>query len=174
MKTIFALGAPGRGLSLLPPCDVPEVTLSRTRSTPPRLPHVSENELMRHYTALSNRVHGMNDGFYPLGSCTMKYNPKVDEEIAALPAFTQLHPLQPVQDAQGALEVFCRAERLLCSITGMDRMTFQPAARRIYGSAADQGLPPASRRHGAHGDHRARLCPRHQSRLGGHGGLPRG
>ena len=128
MKTIFALGAPGRGLSLLPPCDVPEVTLSRTRSTPPRLPHVSENELMRHYTALSNRVHGMNDGFYPLGSCTMKYNPKIDEEIAALPAFTQLHPLQPVQDAQGALEVFCRAERLLCSITGMDRMTFQPAA----------------------------------------------
>ncbi len=128
MKTIFALGAPGRGLSLLPPCDVPEVTLPRTRSTPPRLPHVSENELMRHYTALSNRVHGMNDGFYPLGSCTMKYNPKIDEEIAALPAFTQLHPLQPVQDAQGALEVFCRAERLLCSITGMDRMTFQPAA----------------------------------------------
>ena len=128
MKTIFALGADGRGLSLLPPCDVPEVTLPRTRSTPPRLPHVSENELMRHYTALSNRVHGMNDGFYPLGSCTMKYNPKIDEEIAALPAFTQLHPLQPVQDAQGALEVFCRAERLLCSITGMDRMTFQPAA----------------------------------------------
>ena len=128
MKTIFELGASGRGLSLLPPCDVPEVTLSRTRSTPPCLPHVSENELMRHYTALSNRVHGMNDGFYPLGSCTMKYNPKIDEEIAALPAFTQLHPLQPVQDAQGALEVFCRAERLLCSITGMDRMTFQPAA----------------------------------------------
>ena len=128
MKTIFALGADGRGLSLLPPCDVPEVTLPRTRSTPPRLPHVSENELMRHYTALSNRVHGMNDGFYPLGSCTMKYNPKIDEEIAALPAFTQLHPLQPVRDAQGALEVFCRAERLLCSITGMDRMTFQPAA----------------------------------------------
>ena len=77
MKTIFEQGALGHGLSLLPACDVPVVTLAPARKKPLRLPQVSENELIRHYTALSHRVHGMNDGFYPLGSCTMKYNPKV-------------------------------------------------------------------------------------------------
>jgi len=128
MKTIFELGAEGRGLSLLPECDVPVVSLRETRKTQPRLPHVSENELMRHYTALSNRVHGLNDGFYPLGSCTMKYNPKIDEELAALPGFTKLHPLQPQDTAQGAIEVLYRAKTLLCEITGMQDMTLQPAA----------------------------------------------
>ena len=128
MKTIFELGAEGRGLSLLPECDVPVVSLRETRRTQPRLPHVSENELMRHYTALSNRVHGLNDGFYPLGSCTMKYNPKINEELAALPGFTKLHPLQPQDTAQGAIEVLYRAKTLLCEITGMQDMTLQPAA----------------------------------------------
>ena len=103
MKTIFEQGAPGHGLSLLPACDVPVVTLAPAHKKPLRLPQVSENELIRHYTALSHRVHGMNDGFYPLGSCTMKYNPKVNEALAALPGFARLHPLQPEQTAQGAL-----------------------------------------------------------------------
>jgi glycine dehydrogenase subunit 2 len=128
MKTIFEQGAPGRGLSLLPACDVPVVTLREERKTQPRLPHVSENELMRHYTALSNRVHGLNDGFYPLGSCTMKYNPKIDEAVAALPGFANLHPLQPQSSAQGAIEVLYRMKTLLCEVTGMHDITLQPAA----------------------------------------------
>ena len=77
---------------------------------------------------MAGRTHGVNDGFYPLGSCTMKYNPKVNEEAAALPGFKKLHPLQPLSTAQGALEVLWNAERLLCEITGMDAMTFEPAA----------------------------------------------
>lgn len=128
MKLIFEKGAPGQHLTLMPPCDVPEVTLSHPRTEPLDLPHVSETELTRHYTALSRRVHGVNDGFYPLGSCTMKYNPKVNEEMAALPGFAQIHPLQPPETAQGCLEVLWESERLLREITGMDAMTFQPAA----------------------------------------------
>ena len=128
MKLIFEKGAPGQHLSLMPPCDVPEVTLSRPRTEPLDLPHVSETELTRHYTALAKRVHGVNDGFYPLGSCTMKYNPKINEDMAALPGFTQIHPLQPEETVQGCLEVFHESEKLLGEITGMDAMTFQPAA----------------------------------------------
>ena len=89
---------------------------------------MSETEISRHYTQMAGRTHGVNDGFYPLGSCTMKYNPKVNEEAAALPGFKKLHPLQPLSTAQGALEVLWNAERLLCEITGMDAMTFEPAA----------------------------------------------
>jgi hypothetical protein len=105
MKLIFELGVEGRGMTLMPECDVPEYQLPEERSEALHLPHVSENELTRHYTALCKRIHGVNDGFYPLGSCTMKYNPKIDEDMAALPGFTQLHPLQPIETAQGALEV---------------------------------------------------------------------
>ena len=128
MKLIFEKGAPGQHLSLMPPCDVPEVTLSRPRTEPLNLPHVSETELTRHYTALAKRVHGVNDGFYPLGSCTMKYNPKINEDMAALPGFTQIHPLQPEETVQGCLQVLAESARLLGEITGMDAMTFQPAA----------------------------------------------
>lgn len=128
MKLIFEKGAPGQHLTLLPECDVPEVSLQETRSEPMRLPHVSETELTRHYSALAKRVHGVNDGFYPLGSCTMKYNPKINEDMAALPGFSQIHPLQPEETVQGCLEVLKDAEKLLCEIAGMDAMTFQPAA----------------------------------------------
>ena len=128
MKLIFELGTEGRGLSLMPACDVPEYTLPEERTAPLRLPHVSENELTRHYTALCKRIHGVNDGFYPLGSCTMKYNPKIDEDMAALPGFTQLHPLQPVETAQGALEALHVLGSELGEIFGMDAVTFQPAA----------------------------------------------
>ena len=126
MKLIFEQGAAGHHMSLLPQCDVPEYTLANERTA--RLPQVSENELTRHYTALCKCIHGVNDGFYPLGSCTMKYNPKIDEEMAALPGFTQLHPLQPVETAQGALEALHMLGSELGEVFGMDAVTFQPAA----------------------------------------------
>ena len=128
MKLIFQQGAEGHCLHLLPACDVPEYKLSTERTAALRLPHVSENELTRHYTALCKRIHGVNDGFYPLGSCTMKYNPKIDEDMAALPGFTQLHPLQPVETAQGALEALHVLGTELGEVFGMDAVTFQPAA----------------------------------------------
>ena len=96
MELIFEIGAKGRGLSLLPECDVPEVGLPEDleRENEPDLPHLSETEISRHYTRLAERTHGINNGFYPLGSCTMKYNPKVNDETALLDGFTKIHPLQ--------------------------------------------------------------------------------
>ena len=100
---------------------------ARRRSSP-GLPEVSEIDLVRHYTRLSQMNYGVDTGFYPLGSCTMKYNPKVAETVAALPGFQRMHPLQPDQTAQGALEMLWRLERALCEITGMARATLQPPA----------------------------------------------
>ncbi len=129
MKLIFERGHEGQGCTVLPEPDVPEFHLETPgRELPLRLPHVSENEISRHYTELAGEVHGVNSGFYPLGSCTMKYNPKVNEVAAALPGFTGIHPLQPVGTVQGCLDVLKRAQELLCEITGMDDMTMQPAA----------------------------------------------
>ncbi len=131
---LFELGAPGRRGCSLPQPDVPLKPLSELlpakmqRQIPLGLPELSEGELVRHYTALSTRNHGVDSGFYPLGSCTMKYNPKVNEEVARLPGFASLHPCQPVGSIQGALELLHRAESLLAEITGMARITFQPAA----------------------------------------------
>lgn len=127
---VFERGREGRGLSLIPACDVelvmPEKSDKRKRAL--HLPELSESELCRHYTELAKECYGVNDGFYPLGSCTMKYNPKINEDMAALPEFTEIHPLQPEHTAQGCLEVMKTAEEYLCEITGMKRMTFQPAA----------------------------------------------
>ena len=130
MKLIFERGQEGRRLDLLPPCDVPEVALEEKdrRQEPLDLPQVTESELSRHYTQLMQHTFGVNDGFYPLGSCTMKYNPKINEYAASLPGFAQVHPLQPRETVEGCLEVLALAEKYLCAITGMDRMTFQPAA----------------------------------------------
>ena len=130
MKLLFEKGAPGRALSILPKLDVPaaEPEAALLREKPARLPNLSETEISRHYTLLAKRTHGVNDGFYPLGSCTMKYNPKIDDEMAALPGFAGIHPLQPAEDAQGCLEVLDRLRGTLCEVTGMDGMTFQPAA----------------------------------------------
>ncbi len=129
MKLLFEQGGPGRRLSLIPPCEVPEYTLNAAaRGKAPILPQLSEIDLSRHYTEMAKQVHGVNDGFYPLGSCTMKYNPRVNEEAAALPGFAEVHPLQSERTVQGCLEVLVTAERILCEITGMDAMTFQPAA----------------------------------------------
>lgn len=129
MKLIFERGAEGRGLSLLPENDVPAYEIqSPKRAAAPRLPQVSETELSRHYTELEKQCFGVNDGFYPLGSCTMKYNPKVDEDAAALKGFTGIHPLQPEDTVQGCREVTDTLKKYLCEITGMDAITLQPAA----------------------------------------------
>ncbi len=130
MELIFEKSRPGRGCSLFPECDVPmiEIPKEEKRGTKLRLPQMAETDIARHYTQLMKRTHGVNDGFYPLGSCTMKYNPKLNEEMAALKGFTGIHPLQDVDTVQGCLEVLKTAEDYLTEITGMDEMTFQPAA----------------------------------------------
>ena len=130
MKLIFEKSVPGRGMEYLPQCDVEEVSLPEglARASAPKLPEMSETDLSRHYTELNKNVHGVNCGFYPLGSCTMKYNPRIDEEMAALPGFTGVHPLAPKHTTEGCQEVLDTIRTALCEITGMDGMTFQPAA----------------------------------------------
>ncbi|MEG0753937.1 MAG: aminomethyl-transferring glycine dehydrogenase subunit GcvPB, partial [Angelakisella sp.] len=130
MKLIFEKSVAGRGCTLLPKCDVPTTAvperLARTRTL--GLPELSEIDISRHYSELGKQVHGINNGFYPLGSCTMKYNPAVNEEVAALPGFAAIHPLQPEHTVQGCLAAMVKAEEILCEVTGMDAVTFQPAA----------------------------------------------
>jgi glycine dehydrogenase subunit 2 len=98
------------------------------RQTALRLPELSEMEVTRHFTHLSQRSFGVDQGFYPLGSCTMKYNPKLLEDLASLPGFQGLHPLQDETDVQGALALLYRAEQVFTDLTGMDSFTLQPAA----------------------------------------------
>ncbi len=98
------------------------------REIPLPLPEVSENELMRHYTRLSQDNYGVDTGFYPLGSCTMKYNPKINEDVARFPGFSQVHPLQPREASQGALELIYELEQMLAEISGMAGISLQPAA----------------------------------------------
>ena len=129
MKLIFERGGDGRGCTLLPECsDAYKFPDDMCRKTDPALPQVSETEISRHYTELAKNSYGVNDGFYPLGSCTMKYNPKINEEIAALDGFTRVHPLEGDDGTQGCLEVMADMEKYLCRITGMDACTLQPAA----------------------------------------------
>ena len=130
MKLIFEKSVPGRKMTLLPDCDVEPVELpvGLQRASAPALPEMSETDLSRHYTELNQHVHGVNCGFYPLGSCTMKYNPRIDEEMAALPGFTGIHPLAPASATEGCREVLDTAKKYLCEIFGMDECTFQPAA----------------------------------------------
>ena len=128
MKLIFERGSAEQHLTLLPACDVPEVHFEQERQKELHLPHLCENEQTRHYTEIAKRVHGVNDGFYPLGSCTMKYNPKINEDMAALPGFTKIHPLQDVETVQGAMEALYTIGESLCDIFGMDGITLQPSA----------------------------------------------
>ena len=127
---IFEKSKQGRHMTYLGDCDVQEIQLEEghARQQCLHLPELTENEVSRHYSELAKKSYGVNDGFYPLGSCTMKYNPKINEEVAALEGFTQIHPLQPEHTVQGCLEVLKLAEEYLCEITGMDQMTLQPAA----------------------------------------------
>jgi glycine dehydrogenase subunit 2 len=131
---IFERGAPGRTGYSLPASDVPEVPLDAIvppayrRAQPAALPEVSELDVVRHYTALSHRNFSIDEGFYPLGSCTMKYNPKINEDAARQAGFARLHPYAPEELAQGALQLLWELEHDMAEITGMDRVTFQPAA----------------------------------------------
>ncbi len=130
MKLIFEVGAPGRRAYTLPELDVPSYALQGValREMEAELPEVSEIEVVRHYSALERRTHGINNGIYLLGSCTMKYNPNLNEITAGQPGFTGLHPLQAEETCQGALEVYEQASRYLSEICGMEQFTFQPAA----------------------------------------------
>ncbi|MGI6695893.1 MAG: aminomethyl-transferring glycine dehydrogenase subunit GcvPB [Christensenellales bacterium] len=130
MKLIYERSVPERRTHLLPKSSFPQKELPQNlaRKDPPRLPEMSEVAIGRHYTQLAKQTFGVNNGFYPLGSCTMKYNPRVNEAVAALPGFTKVHPLQPKETVAGCHEVLDTARGLLCEITGMDDMTFQPAA----------------------------------------------
>ncbi|MHB1652149.1 MAG: aminomethyl-transferring glycine dehydrogenase subunit GcvPB [Desulfitobacteriaceae bacterium] len=138
MKTleplIFELSASGRSAASVPVCDVPEVPLDSLlplemlRGEAPELPEAGEVDVVRHFTHLSTFNHGVDTGFYPLGSCTMKYNPKVNEALARLPGFVHLHPYQPEELIQGALQLMAEMQEDLGEITGMDAFTLQPAA----------------------------------------------
>jgi len=130
---IFEKSSPGRKAYSLPELDVP--TKKIRDLIPPdlirkelNLPELSEVDVVRHYTALSRRNFGVDSGFYPLGSCTMKYNPKVNEEIAKFSGFTDIHPYQPEKEVQGILELLYNFEKDLCAIFGYEAFTFQPAA----------------------------------------------
>ncbi|HSI67359.1 MAG TPA: aminomethyl-transferring glycine dehydrogenase subunit GcvPB [Planococcus sp. (in: firmicutes)] len=131
---IFELTKEERTGYSLPSLDVPEVDLydlmpaELVREELAELPEVSELDIMRHYTALSNRNHGVDSGFYPLGSCTMKYNPKINENVARFAGFANIHPLQEESTVQGAMEMMYDLQEHLKEITGMDEVTLQPAA----------------------------------------------
>ncbi|MCY9509829.1 aminomethyl-transferring glycine dehydrogenase subunit GcvPB [Paenibacillus larvae] len=131
---IFEMSSPGRVGYSLPDCDVPEQDLDSLipkalqREKPAELPEVYEVDVIRHYTALSRRNFGIDNGFYPLGSCTMKYNPKINEDIARIAGFAHIHPYQPEESIQGALELLYNLQQDLAEITGMDQVTLQPAA----------------------------------------------
>lgn len=133
-RLIFEQGAPGRRGVNLPKTDIPlkdiEMLLpaGMLRKDRPALPEVSEGEAVRHFVNLSRLNFSVDTGFYPLGSCTMKYNPKVNEDVSGWPAFAALHPYQPAETVQGALQLLYEMEKFLAEITGLDRFTFQPAA----------------------------------------------
>ncbi|MBT5618061.1 MAG: aminomethyl-transferring glycine dehydrogenase subunit GcvPB, partial [Euryarchaeota archaeon] len=124
-------GAPGKGYSqpapLLPESAI-SVPDSLTRKQAPRWPRISEPEMVRHYTWLSKRNFGIDTGFYPLGSCTMKHNPRVNEVIAQLPGIADIHPHQPEHHLQGLLSIYHEMQHMLEICAGMDQVTLQPVA----------------------------------------------
>jgi glycine dehydrogenase subunit 2 len=130
VKLIYERSQPGRRASSLPSPDVPraDVPDELRRQYAPRLPEISEPELIRHFTALADRTFGIDTGFYPLGSCTMKHNPRVNERVVNLPGFRDLHPHQEEDGAQGALELMWRLQEILAEIVGLPAVSLQPAA----------------------------------------------
>ena len=133
-QLIFELSRPGQEGPALPSCDVPKRPVDELlppealAEGPPPLPELSEPDVVRHFTNLSTLNMSVDTHFYPLGSCTMKYNPKRNERLAALPGFLHLHPYQPDRTSQGMLELLCRAQQMLAEIAGMDAVSLQPAA----------------------------------------------
>ncbi|OAS17078.1 aminomethyl-transferring glycine dehydrogenase subunit GcvPB [Paenibacillus oryzisoli] len=160
---IFEMSHPGRVAYSLPDSDVPDVSIDELlpakfrRKQEPDLPEVYEVDVIRHYTALSRRNFGVDNGFYPLGSCTMKYNPKINEDVARFPGFAHIHPYQPEESIQGALELLYNLQHDLEAITGMDRVTLQPAAG-AHGEWT--GLMMIRAYHESRGEHRTKvICP---------------
>lgn len=155
-KLIFELSRPGRKGYQLPAdkfetdgfTDIPSNLL---REKAPELPEVSELDVVRHYTNLSNKNFGVDTGFYPLGSCTMKYNPKINEEIASMPEFAGLHPLQDASSAQGALELYYNLQQALASLSGLAEFTLNPYAG-AHGELT--GLMVMRQYHNSRGDHK--------------------
>lgn len=133
-RTVFELGSPGRRGWRLPTLDVPEVDLVRAfgagnlRTRPADLPELSEPEVARHFTRLAEMNHHIDRSIYPLGSCTMKYNPKVNEDVASLPGFTRLHPETDAAHCQGAISLMHNLSLFLCEISGMDAVSLEPPA----------------------------------------------
>ena len=131
---VFERSRPGRRASTLRATGIEaagageRVPAALRTTAVPLLPEVAERDLVSHYTRLAHRNFSIDEGFYPLGSCTMKYNPKVAEVVAALPGFARVHPAQPVDQTQGILELLWSLEQGLATLTGMDAVTFQPAA----------------------------------------------
>ena len=131
MKLIYEKSQAGRrGIGVPKPegLPVPELPAELARKEPPRLPELAEPEVLRHFTELSTRNFGIDTGFYPLGSCTMKYNPRINERLVGLPGFAQLHPLVEDDAAQGALELEWGLQQILLEVTGLDAVSLQPAA----------------------------------------------
>jgi len=131
---LLEMSTPGRQGYKLPELDVPEVPLTELvpqaylRTTDLGLPELSEPEVVRYFTNLSRKNHGVDVGFYPLGSCTMKYNPRINEDVAAMPGFKRIHPRQKASTVQGALQIIYELGNYLAEIAGLDKATFQPAA----------------------------------------------
>ena len=133
-KLIFEKSKAGKESGFVPKPKAPSekrrewvpATLQRRRE--PVLPELSEPEIVRHFLNLSQKNFSVDTNFYPLGSCTMKYNPKINEDIASSPSFAYLHPYQPEETLQGILRIFYELEQWLIALTGMDRFSLQPAA----------------------------------------------
>ncbi len=154
---IFEISKAGRKAYSLPECDVPVcegIESKYLRTEAPELPEVSELDAVRHFTQLSQRNHGVDSGFYPLGSCTMKYNPKVNEAVARFDGFAKVHPYQPEETTQGALKLIYELSDMLSEITGMDSISLQPAAG-AHGELA--GLMIMKAYHRNRGDHKRNI-----------------
>jgi glycine dehydrogenase subunit 2 len=176
MQLIFERSREGRRCAILPKSDVPVVALpaDQLRSQAPKLPMVSEIDLSRHYTELEKHVHGVNDGFLSPWFLHHEIQPQINNEMASLPGFANVHPLQDESTMQGAMEMLYTTKEYLCEITGMDDMTFQPAAG-AHGEFT--GILMMKAYHHHRGDkHRtknydSRCCSRHQPCYRSHGWL---